>query len=190
MLPTTCWQQAKRSGGSIAKRAELIPLMVPEVRRLLQLMTQPAGAERAHHLHWSVWRRHHQAVARRGHRARRAQRPPPVQSGPTTPGPIPVHVVPGTAELSELAWAQIAALVQLAEPRRRRGRPSGDLRRQLEGMLVVMHTGGPWREIPAQWGPWQTIYAHYALWVLTGVWERIVAILRPDMAASAPTVPL
>jgi putative transposase of IS4/5 family DUF4096 len=151
---------------------------VPEVRRLLQLMTQPAGAERAHHLHWSVWRRQHQAVARRGHCARRAQRPPPAQPGPRTPEPIPVHVVPGTATLSARAWAKIAALVLPVVPQR--GRPSGDLRSQLEGMLAVMHSGGPWREVPAACGPWQTIYARYALWVRTGLWEQIATILHPD----------
>jgi hypothetical protein len=161
---------------------------VPEVRRLLLLVAEPEGAARAHHLHWSAWRRHHQAVARRGHRARRAQRPPPAQPGPSTPGPIPVHVVPGTAELSERSWSQIAALLQPAAPRR--GRPSGDLRRQLEGMLAVMHSGGPWRDVPSTCGPWQTIYARYALWVRTGLWEQIAAILHPDLAAAAPAAPL
>ncbi len=87
--------------------------------------------------------------------------------------------MPGTAELSEVACSQIAALVQPAVPRR--GRPSGDLRRQLEGMLAVMHNGGPWREVPPICGPWQTIYARYALWVRTGLWDRIVAILHPDL---------
>jgi len=102
----------------------------------------------------------------------------PAQPGPATPGPIPIGVVPGAAELSETAWSQIAAHLQPATPRR--GHPSGDLRRQLEGMLAVMHSGGPWREVPPACGPWQTIYARYALWVRTGLWERIAAILHPD----------
>lgn len=152
-------------------------------------MTQPASAAsaRAHHLHWSLWRRQHQAVARRGHWARRTQRPPPAQPGPATPGPIPVHVVLGTAALSEPAWAQIAALVQPVVPRR--GRPTGDLRRQLEGMLAVMHSGGPWRDVPPTCGPWQTIYARYALWVRTGLWAQIAAILHPDLPAPEPPTP-
>jgi hypothetical protein len=152
-------------------------------------MTQPASAARTHHLLWSLWRRQHQAVARRGHRARRAHRPPPAQPGPAAPGPIPVHVVPGTAALSEPAWAQIAPLVQPALRAPRRGRPSGDLRRQLEGMLAVMHSGGPWRDVPPTHGPWQTIYARYALWVRTGAWEQIAAILHPDLAAPEPPTP-
>ena len=150
-------------------------------------MVEPEGAARAHHLHWSAWRRHHQAVARQGHRARRAHRPPPAQPGSATPGPIPLVAVPGTAELSEGLWQQIAPLLAPAMPRR--GRPSGDLRRQLEGMLTVMHSGGPWREVPSACGPWQTIYARYALWVRTGVWERIAAILHPDTSAPAPAPP-
>jgi hypothetical protein len=151
---------------------------VPEVRRLLRLLTTPEDAEREHHLRWSRWRRRHQAVARQGHRQRRAQRPPPAQPGPRTPGPIPVLVVPGTAALSEFTWSRIAPLVQPAVPHR--GRPSSALRQQLEGMLAVMHSGGTWRDAPPVGGPWQTIYARYALWVRTGLWEQIATILHPD----------
>jgi Putative transposase of IS4/5 family (DUF4096) len=157
---------------------------VPAVRRLLLLLAVPEGAERAHHMRWSLWRRRHHAVARAGHRVRRAYRPPPAQPGPATPGPIPIGVVPGTAALSETAWTQIAALFQPAVPRR--GRPSGDLRRQLQGMLAVMRGGGPWREVPPACGPWQTIYSRYALWVRTGLWEQIAAILHPEHAQSEP----
>ena len=174
-------------GGASTNRTELIALTVPEVRRLLLLVAAPEDAVRDHHLRWSLWRRRHQAVARRGHRARRAQRPPPSQPGPATPGPIPVLAVPGTAALSETAWVQIAALVSTAGPRR--GHPSGDLRWQLEGMLAVMHSGGPWREVPPAYGPWQTIYARYALWVRTGLWEQIAAVLHPGLPAPESAAP-
>ena len=150
-------RDAPFGGGASANRAELIPLTVPAVRRLLLLVAEPEDAARDHHLRWSPWRRQHQAVARRGHRARRAQPPPLAPPGPTTPGPSPVHVVPGTAELRAPSWSPSAARVPPAVPRR--GRPSGDLRRQLEGLLAVMPTGGTWREVPCACGPWQTISA-------------------------------
>jgi Putative transposase of IS4/5 family (DUF4096) len=163
-------------------------LTVPAVRRLLLLLllllAEPAGIARDHHLRWSLWRRRRQAVARQGHRVRRAQRPLPKKPGPATPGQIPILDVAGTAELSESAWSQIAALVQPAAPHR--GHPSGDLRRQLEGMLALMHSGGPWRDVPPAYGPWQTIYTRYALWVRTGLWEQIAAILHPEHAQSEP----
>ncbi|MGZ6391677.1 MAG: transposase [Ktedonobacterales bacterium] len=160
---------------------------MPEVRRLVQVVALAEGAERAHHLHWSVWRRQHQAVARRGHQTRRAQRPPPAQPGSATHGPFPIARVTGTAELTERHWQQIAPLLVPAAPRR--GRPNGDLRRQLEGILAVMRSGAPWREAPSACGPWQTIYARYALWVRTGLWDRIAAILHPDLPQPEPAAP-
>jgi hypothetical protein len=51
--------------------AELIPLTVPEVRRLLWGVVWRVFPSVDHVLAWSVWRRHHQAVARRCHDQRR-----------------------------------------------------------------------------------------------------------------------
>src|SRR5918911_1888173 len=59
---TGCHDRSKR--GRTAD--ELIPLTVPEVRRLLHLLTEPVE-HHDFHLRWSWWRRAHQAVARRGH---------------------------------------------------------------------------------------------------------------------------
>ena len=52
---------------------ELIPLTVPEVRRLLIALTEPT--ERfSIRLAWSAFRRHHQAIAKRCHTTRRSLR--------------------------------------------------------------------------------------------------------------------
>ncbi len=55
---------------------ELLPLTVPEVRRLLVAFawTLPPPPERT--LQWSIWRRKHQARARRCHYQRRHARLP------------------------------------------------------------------------------------------------------------------
>ena len=45
----------------------LIPLTVPEVRRLLWGVVWRALPSVEHVLAWSSWRRHHQAVAKRCH---------------------------------------------------------------------------------------------------------------------------
>jgi hypothetical protein len=63
----------------------LLPLTVPEVRRLLRIACQARNeAERGFRLAWSQWRRRHQARARRSHDLRRqaahAARPPPSNS--------------------------------------------------------------------------------------------------------------
>jgi hypothetical protein len=65
--------------------AHLVPPTVPEVRRLLHIALHARDeTERAFHLDWSVWRRRHQARARRSHDRRRLTgqdaRAPPVHS--------------------------------------------------------------------------------------------------------------
>src|SRR4051812_30352371 len=50
----------------------MIPLTVPETRRLVLALGEPDG-HRAFRFGWSRWRRAHQAVAARCHTARRAR---------------------------------------------------------------------------------------------------------------------
>lgn len=87
-----------------------------------------------------------------------------------------VVAVPGTAALTEALWAQLRPLLPPQKPRT--GRPALDHRRMVEGMLWVMHTGAPWRAIPATYGPWQTIYGRYQRWYKTGLWASIVQVLH------------
>ena len=155
---------------------------MPEVRRLLQLLTLPA-AEHPFHLRWSWWRRMHQAVARRCHTSRRARSPSapawPVRRGgapladatghapgPAAPTTAPVH-------LSDGQWARVAALLPVATG----GRPARHQRRQLDGLLWLRHTGAGWRSLPAEYGSWQTLYARYRRWRATGTWQRLRDLL-------------
>lgn len=49
-----------------------ISLTVPEIRHLLTAVFAPPAATAARLLHWSIWRRRHQATARRSHYRRRS----------------------------------------------------------------------------------------------------------------------
>jgi hypothetical protein len=53
--------------------ADLLPLTVPEVRRLLWALVSHQSPPPRTVLHWSVWRRKHQQRARRAHWHRRTQ---------------------------------------------------------------------------------------------------------------------
>ena len=57
--------------------ARLIPLTVPEIRHLLWRLADPSAPRAAGALGWSVWRRQHQATARRHHYRRRLALHPP-----------------------------------------------------------------------------------------------------------------
>jgi hypothetical protein len=50
---------------------ELLPLTVPEVRRLLYALVWQPPPSAAHVLYWSAWRRRHQARAKQAHIKRR-----------------------------------------------------------------------------------------------------------------------
>jgi hypothetical protein len=53
------------------RSARLIPLTCPELLRLLRALALPAPVrDRDHVLHWSVWRRCHQATATACHQQR------------------------------------------------------------------------------------------------------------------------
>jgi len=123
------------------------------------------------HLAWSTFRRKHQAVARRCHAARRAQRQPVALNVPTTQ----VLCAP-VLELTDERWARIAPLLAPRTPRI--GRPPNNHRMMLAGMLWVVQTGASWREVPAHFGPWETVHSRYQLWRRVGIWERILAVLN------------
>jgi hypothetical protein len=118
--------------------------------------------------------RRHQAVAKRCHLVRRARQAPLARP----PGPCPLRL-PSLPELTEERWTQIVAVLPEGQ-----GRPVGDARLMVEGILWVMRTGSTWRSLPERFGPWTTVAERYRRWGKAGVWERIRQILL------APEVPL
>jgi transposase-like protein len=67
---------------SSAEPARLVPviaLTVPEIRRLLNHVLWPQEPAPAHALHWSLYRRYKQALAKQSHYRKRGAPPPPFQ---------------------------------------------------------------------------------------------------------------
>lgn len=179
---------------------ELIPLTVPEVRRLLIALIEPT--ERfSIRLAWSAFRRHHQAIAKRCHTTRRSLRVHASAAQPTT---IPLDFMPNSTsamdvmdapgaariqilsdgnwhfELDEERWKLISPLLPPQKPWT--GRPANNHRTILEGMFWVMRSGGSWRDLPASFGPWQTLYSRYQRWCKAGIWQKILDALNLDEA--------
>ena len=122
----------------------MIPLTVPEVRRLVLAMGEPAE-RRAFRLGWSRWRRAHQAAAAHCHAATRTltRAPAPAPRAVTLPPPP-------DAGLTDAEWTRVRPL--LPPPRPRVGRPRHDHRTVLSGILAVVRGGGSWRAMPAAYG--------------------------------------
>jgi transposase len=69
-----------------------------------------------------------------------------------------------------------------ASPARGQGRPYLDHRRILNGILFVLHTGIPWRDLPERYGPWQTVYSRLRRWTARGLWEHLLSQLQTRLA--------
>jgi transposase len=140
--------------------------------------------EREFRLGWSLWRRAHQAVARRCHRARRAFHPQSAPSSSVSPSVLR-HVAmearsivpePRIELLTDVAWELVKPLMPPQKPPS--GRPRRNHRSVLGGMLWVLSTGSSWRELPEEeFGPWQTVYGRYRKWYEEGLWQRITEVL-------------
>jgi transposase len=142
------------------------------VRRLLHALSEPQERQ-ARRLHWSGFRRHHQAVARQFHVLRRARQAPSVPD--SLPAPIPLLGLPA---LSDAYWEQLSPLLPPQKPLT--GRPATDHRLIVEGMLWVARTGSSWRELPEHFGPWTTVASRYQRWCKEGIWTRILHVLLPS----------
>lgn len=59
-----------------------------------------------------------------------------------------------------------------------RGRPRSDLRRVVNGMLWIVRTGAPWRDLPERFGSWKTVYSWFNRWRKDGTWDRILQTLQ------------
>ena len=62
---------------------------------------------------------------------------------------------------------------------RGRGRPPTVRNREaLEGILYILRTGTPWRDLPPAYGRWHTIYMRWQRWIERGVWWTLLMLLK------------
>jgi transposase len=66
-------------------------------------------------------------------------------------------------------------------PVQRQGRPWRAHRQVINGILWVLATGSPWRDLPERYGPWQTCYERFRRWTQDGTWERLYQAILARM---------
>lgn len=81
----------------------------------------------------------------------------------------------GRYELTDREWK---AIRDCLPKRKRRGRPPRDPRQIANGVLWILHSGAPWRDMPERYGPWETIYRRFREWEEQGVIERVLRSLQ------------
>ena len=58
------------------------------------------------------------------------------------------------------------------------GRKPADPRQMLNGIMWILRTGAPWRDLPERLGPWQTVYHYFNEWRRQGIYDRIIEALQ------------
>jgi transposase len=46
-----------------------------------------------------------------------------------------------------------------------------------EGILYILRTGSPWRDLPERFGKWSSVYARWRRWTVQGLWDRLLSAL-------------
>ena len=71
-------------------------------------------------------------------------------------------------DLTDLEWR---ILDPLLPDRGDRGPPISDKRRMVNGILWVLRTGAPWRDMPERYGNWNSVFVRFTRWSKIGVWD-------------------
>ena len=58
------------------------------------------------------------------------------------------------------------------------GRPPSDRRMVLDGILWILRTGSPWRDLPEDFGSWKTVWRLFDQWNADGTLDEILSRLR------------
>jgi transposase len=85
-------------------------------------------------------------------------------------------------DLTDEQWRVLAPL--LPDPPRRadgRGRPWRDARDVLNGVLWILRTGAPWKDLPERYPPYQTCHRRFQRWVRDGTLECVLRALADDL---------
>ena len=78
--------------------------------------------------------------------------------------------------LKDKDWARLSDL--LPSQKGKQGRPRKNDRLVIEGILWILRTGAPWRDMPKEFGPWTTIANRHSRWTKAGIWNELWEILK------------
>jgi putative transposase len=84
--------------------------------------------------------------------------------------------MPYSSALTDEQWALLEPVFNT--PGKRGPKHAPDLRRVVEAMLYVSHTGCQWRFLPESFGPWTRVWSQFRRWSRNGTWARALTVLH------------
>ena len=61
------------------------------------------------------------------------------------------------------------------------GRPWSDRHTVVNGVLWILRTGAPWKDLPSRYGSYQTTHRRFQQWVHSGVMEKLLPTLAQHL---------
>jgi transposase len=85
-------------------------------------------------------------------------------------------------ELTDKQWELIGPLLPPGKSGSgKKGRPRRDDRAILDGILWILRTGAPWKDLPARYPPRNTCHRRFQEWVRDGTLERVLEAIARDL---------
>ena len=85
-------------------------------------------------------------------------------------------------ELTDTQWERLQPLLPPQKPQT--GRPNLDHRRLVNGILWLLRTGAPWRDVPERYGPWRTVASRFYRWRRAGIWQSLFETVQQQADAA------
>ena len=82
-------------------------------------------------------------------------------------------------DLTDIQWSRLSSTFKV--PQQGPGRLRQDPRPIMNGILWVLRTGAPWKDIPGRYPPYQTCHRRYQEWVRQGLFKNVLKILAEDL---------
>jgi len=60
------------------------------------------------------------------------------------------------------------------------GRPAVNNRRFINGVMWILRTGAPWRDLPGSYGDWKNTHRRFSRWRDRGIWEKLLELVMDD----------
>jgi len=85
-------------------------------------------------------------------------------------------------ELTNEQWNRIEPIISKSLPEKDpRGRKPRDARDVLNGILWILRTGAPWKDMPPRYPPYQTCHRRFQEWIEYGIFQTILHELAKDL---------
>jgi transposase len=84
-------------------------------------------------------------------------------------------------DLSSCQWERLQSLLPPQQPKT--DRPAHNHCPIINGILWILLTGAPWRDLPERYGPWRTVASRFYRWQRAGIWTQLLTAVHAQADA-------